>query len=61
MVMDDHIATIWFIDGVWRAVLEEADGRQYVIDGDGVKVYGVWHYSRGEPTPTVVIDLRAHR
>jgi hypothetical protein len=29
--MDEHIATIWFIDGVWRPVYEDADGRQYVI------------------------------
>jgi hypothetical protein len=40
--MDEHIATIWFIDGVWRAVYEGDDGRQYVINGGGDKGYGVW-------------------
>jgi hypothetical protein len=29
--MDEHVATIWFTDGVWRPVYEGADGRQYVI------------------------------
>ena len=54
--MDEHIATIWFIDGVWRPVYEGADGRQYVIDGDGQKVYGVWHYPRGELAPNVIVN-----
>ena len=31
MVMDEHIATIRFTDGVWRPVYEGDDDRQYVI------------------------------
>ena len=57
--MDEHVATIWFIDGVWRPVYAGDDGRQYVIDGGGVKVYGVWYYPRGEPMPTVILNAPA--
>jgi hypothetical protein len=60
MVMDRHVATIWFIDGVWRPVYEGAAGRQYVINGDGEKVYGVWFIPPSEPSPTVIIDAPAH-
>jgi hypothetical protein len=59
--MDEHVATICFIDGVWRPVYEGADARQYVIDGDGEKVYGVWFIPPSEPTPTVIIDAPADR
>ena len=54
--MDKQIAEIPFIDGVWRPVYEGDDRRQYVIDGDGVKAYGVWHYPPGEPTPNVIVN-----
>jgi hypothetical protein len=33
--MDEHVATIWFIDGLWRPVYAGDDGRRYLIDGDG--------------------------
>ena len=55
--MDEHVATIWFIDGVWRPVYEDADGRQCAIDG--VKVFGVWHYPPGEPAPNVIVNAPA--
>ncbi len=57
--MDKQVATILFTDGERRAVYEGADGRRNVIDGDGVKVYGVWFIPPDEPTPTVVIDAPA--
>jgi hypothetical protein len=60
-VMDEHIATIWFIDGVWRPVYEGTDARQYVIDGGGEKVYGVWFFPPDEPAPTFIINAAAHR
>jgi hypothetical protein len=44
--MDEYVATIWFIDGAWRAVYEGADGRHYVIDGDGEMECGVWFFPR---------------
>ena len=30
--MDEHVATIWFIDGVWHPVYEGGDGRRFIID-----------------------------
>jgi hypothetical protein len=38
-----------------------ADGRQYVIDGDGQRVYGVWYYPPDEPAPNVIVNAPAHR
>ena len=58
-VKDQHVATIWFIDGVWRPVYKGDDGRQYVIDGDGVKVYGVWFNPPDEPAPNVIVNASA--
>jgi hypothetical protein len=55
----EYVATIWFIDGVWHPVYEGADGRQYVIEGDGAKVYGVWFYPPCEPTPNVIVNAPA--
>lgn len=40
---DPVVAHIWFTDGVKRAVYQEPSGRQYVLDGDGEKVHGVWY------------------
>jgi hypothetical protein len=41
LAVDKRIAEIPFTHGQRRQVFEGDDGRQYVIDGDGVKVYGV--------------------
>jgi hypothetical protein len=41
------VAFIEFTDGVRRPVIEEPSGRQYVLDGDGEPVYGIW-----APAPT---------
>jgi hypothetical protein len=38
-----------FTDGLERDVYEDAEGRQYVPDPDGVKVYGVWLWPAVEP------------
>jgi hypothetical protein len=38
------IATVPFTDGVERPIFLDAHGRQYVIDDDGNRVYGVWVY-----------------
>jgi hypothetical protein len=59
--MDEYVATIQFSDGVWHPVYEEGDGRQYVIDDDGEKVYGVWFIPPGEPSPTVIVNAPAQR
>jgi len=38
------IDDVVFIDGLARIVFEDADGRQFVVDDDGNRVYGVWVY-----------------
>jgi hypothetical protein len=38
-----------FTDGLERDVYEDAEGRQYVLDGDGQRVYGVWLCPAGGP------------
>jgi hypothetical protein len=35
-----RIGRVPFTDGIDRDVYEDAEGRQYVRDGDGGKVYG---------------------
>jgi hypothetical protein len=59
--MDEHVATILFIDGAWRTVYEDADGRPYVIDGNGDKAYGVWFIPPGEPMPTDIVNALVQR
>ena len=38
-----------FTDGIERDVYEDAEGRQYVLDGDGERVYGEWLLPADEP------------
>jgi hypothetical protein len=47
--MDQHVATIEFTYGVWRKVLETADGRRYVVDAERVRVYGLWYTPPDDP------------
>jgi len=39
---DRTIGSIPFIDSIVRPVFLDANGRQYVLDNDGDRVYGVW-------------------
>ena len=43
VMTDPIVAYIRFTDGVKRPVCEKASGKQYVVDGNGKKVRGVWH------------------
>ena len=36
------IGTRRFTDGVTRSVHQAEDGRQFVFDGDGAEVFGLW-------------------
>jgi hypothetical protein len=38
-----------FTDGLERDGYEDAQGRQYVLDADGERVYGVWLGPADEP------------
>ena len=31
-----------FVDGLSRVVFEEVDGRQFVVNGNGDRIYGFW-------------------
>jgi hypothetical protein len=42
--------------GVWRPVWEDRHGRQYVLDGDGEPVYGVWRVPRDDVQPCAIVD-----
>ena len=48
-----------FLDGWRRPVYLAEDGRQYVIDGDGQKVYGVWFIPPDDTAPTVIVNAAA--
>jgi hypothetical protein len=51
------VAVTDFADGVRRSVFEEPDGRQYVYDNDGERVYGVWFIPpEGCDRPIIVDD-----
>jgi hypothetical protein len=45
-----------FVDGLRRSVYEEPDGRQYVVDNDGEKVFGVWFIPREECDQPIIVD-----
>ena len=55
---DNVVAWSEFTDGVLRAVYEEPSGRQYVIDNDGERVYGVWFIPREECDQPLIVDSR---
>lgn len=55
---DQPIGKVPFVDGVERDVYQDADGRQYVIDDDGVSVHGVWLLQEDEP---VVVEHGAEQ
>jgi hypothetical protein len=40
---DPIIAHVNFTDGTRRPVFEQLDGRQYVLEEEGDRVYGVWY------------------
>jgi hypothetical protein len=54
--MDGHVADVEYTDGVWRPVHQDAQGRQYVIDGTGAPVLGVWVIPEDQARPCVIVD-----
>ena len=53
MEQDRRIGERFFTGGATRPVFEDADGRQYVLDGDGEAVYGIWLPSADEPLEVI--------
>ena len=52
----DAIAYIEFADGKLRPVFETSEGRQYIIDEKGRKVFGVWFMRPEECDQPVIVD-----
>jgi hypothetical protein len=58
-ISDPIVAYVDFVDRVRRPVFEQLDGRQYVFDDDGERVYSVWFIPRdGDIDLPVVVDCR---
>lgn len=52
----EPVARVEFLGGIMRPVFEDMDGRQWVTDDDGERVYGVWFIPRDDTdTPLVVL------
>ena len=51
------IAHIKFADGSVRPIFEE-NGRQYVIDDEGLPVYGVWHLPAEDCEEPIIIETK---
>jgi hypothetical protein len=47
-MFDEIIGTVPFVDGVRRQVFEDWHGKQYVLNNDGERVYGIWRVSEEE-------------
>jgi hypothetical protein len=56
--MHDQIVVRVLIDGLWRAIYEQPDGRRYLLDDDDERVYNVWHFlnEKMQPKPGVVVE-----
>jgi hypothetical protein len=52
------VARTLFVDGIWREVFEEPNGRQYVLDQDAEPVYGVWFIPREMPEPDAIVEAK---
>lgn len=59
---DSHpITEVLFVGGITRAVYVDEDGRQYVLDDEGQKVYGLWLHPDRWPEPDFKIGSPIHR
>jgi hypothetical protein len=59
MPADHPVGQRLFTDGITRTVFRFPEGQQYVLDGDGKPVPGVWIYQDDEdetPSPTLIVD-----
>jgi hypothetical protein len=56
--ISEPICRTLFTDGVWRPVYESPGDRQYVIDDDGQRLYGVW-YVPPDADPPLIVEQEA--
>jgi hypothetical protein len=58
--MNEHVATIETTDGRWVPVFLQPDGRQFVVDNDGRRRFGIWWWPEededGSDQPTIIDD-----
>jgi hypothetical protein len=55
--MRDRIVARVLIDGTWRDIYQQPDGRQYVFDEDDEPIHGAWHMPRDAmPWPEVIVQ-----
>lgn len=52
------IGAATFVDGSTRLVFETGDGRQFVFDDDGQRVYGVWYRPKDEADEPIMIEAK---
>jgi hypothetical protein len=52
------VAQVEFTEGEPRPVFEAMDGRQFIVDDDGNKIYGVWFIPREEFDTPFIVDER---
>ena len=57
---DPIIAYVTFVDDTKRPVFEELGGRQYVLDDDAERVYGVWYIPPEETNPPIIVHAKTH-
>ena len=54
---DPVIGHRWFVDGIERAVCQDAHGQQYVLDNDGTRVDGIWMVPEEEPDAPLIVAV----
>jgi len=52
------VAYIEFTHGKMHPVYEDCDGRQYVLDGRGQRVFGIWYIPPEDVDRPVIVDDR---
>jgi hypothetical protein len=55
---DPIIAYTTFLDGSKRPVFEQLDGRQYVLDDDAERVYGIWFIPPEETVLLIIVHAK---
>ena len=53
---DRHVADICLDDDCTRAVFEQPNGRQYVLDDEGAPMFGVWFIPPDDADVPVIVE-----
>jgi hypothetical protein len=55
-MIDPIIGYRFFVDRTRRPIFEQLDGRQFVLDDAGDRVYGVWIIPKDEFDLPIIVD-----